>query len=62
MAAEYFKLKKFSEIGTSPDFPRELDPDRLDEGAKLIMLDPYGFYSLMGIRAKNRRYIFTMPT
>ena len=43
MAAEYFKLKKFSEIGTSPDFPRELDPDRLDEGAKLIMLDPYGF-------------------
>lgn len=43
MKNEYFELRKFNEIGTSLDFPKELDPESLDNGAKLIMIDPYCF-------------------
>lgn len=53
MAQEYFELRDFSELGASPVFPSELDPQGLDENAKLVALDPYGFLFPYGDTSKK---------
>lgn len=52
---EYFKLKKWDEISNSLELPSNLETE-LDNDAKLIMIDPYGFMFPYGDISKKPFY------
>lgn len=53
VAKEYFELRHFSEVGNSPEFPKEVDYQGLEKGATIIQLDPYGFLFPYGDTSKK---------
>lgn len=48
MVTEFFSLRKYTDFLASPVFPSVIDSEGLDQGAKLIMIDPYSFLFPLG--------------